>query len=392
MSKSILIVQEGDRSMDALAHHVGDAGYGVSFARDFLEAKEKFEKNKPDLVVVSAIISGGSTCDLCRYIRMRTPGERLPIIVTSPIVTGTLQLEAKTRWGADEFIVLPAPINILMKTVRFHLGETVDRPKTELFFQAALKRANKSTTQIKIKHKKIPAEGNIAQVGLERLLIVLGAGKRSGEIEIENHGELFVLGGADGKLVKVVTPFMPEMSLGKILVRDRAIDETMLIHMQNRMQNEKTQLGQMLLKAGLMKKDPIIQALVQQFLEKSLFLFKFKKGVYRFRKSRMEPAKDFPARLPIGRLVLEKNRRQFKFDEFDRRYAKQMKQSVHIREGGPFAIQELDLAHELKRVIFAIDGKKSLRQLLIESEARSEDVKALIHTLTRLKLIGFSTA
>ena len=387
MAKSVLIVQKLDRDIEQLSHHLVERGYKTYIARTLNDAKDLFDEHRPNLVLTSAIISGGSTSDLCRFIRARSA--RVPILVTSPIMTGTLQIEARTRWGADEFIVLPAPIGMLLRTIRYHLGEDVDRPNTSMMLQVALRKSKDQKTKEEAR-RKIPSAGELSRIPFEKLLLILGSARRTGEIRVAVESGIYTLSGSEGKVIAVSSPYIPELSLSSILVRERMVEQTRLSPLERRVELEKIQLGRLLMEAGMVKKDAIARALSLQYVEKVLQIIKMKEGSYRFRKTPVILPEDFPVELSVAQILFERYRREMTSQQFNKIYDEKMNKRLCLLEGGAFSIRDMKLTRDMKKLVLGLDGTKSIKEVLMNPDMTMEELIPLIHTLFQLKLVNLA--
>lgn len=392
LNKSVLLVQKGKREIDSLMPLLKEIGCETTVIGHVPDAMDHFRNNPPHLVIISAICSGGSAYDFCRFVREESITPEVPIIVTSPIISGTLQLEVKTRWGADDFVVLPSPIMILMKTILYYLGEVVGRPRTDLSLQSAMRNLGK--THKKRTHKsrnKLPNTGPISQIGLERILVVIGAAKRSGTLLFNNVEEQFSLMIKDGQLVRLDSNFIPSLSLGQVVIDNNMINEAVISPYRKRAAEGGELLGKLVMEAGLLKKEQVLAALVFQFIEKTIRIFQWESGNYNFKNADIKVSEDFPVQVPIGKLLLAWHKRIFTNDQFNKLYNDKMKEPLRLNEGGPFKLTDLDLPLPQKRLILSVDGKKNLFEILNHPEVEPNIMKSVLHTLFVLKLVKGQT-
>lgn len=388
MSRNVLVVQKNDQETMKLKKNLEKIGCRVRIFQDINDAKNLLEKDSIDLLIVSAIISGGSAYEFCRWIRVKTKNKRIPIIVTSPIFTGTLQLEIKTKWGADEFIVLPSPINLVLRTIRFHLGEKIERPDSNLSLKLALQAQSQiKTTHLMKKKRKLPTEGNLSEFGLEKLLLALARAKRTGILWIQDQGEEYTLSEIEGRVVRLLSPYIPNLTLASILIKNNLVDQRQIYPFIEQMQKQNAKLGSLLLNNGLLQKKQISKALNYQFMQKILGLFDKKNGIYRFKKKEVECPEDFPVRLSLARVLLENNRRRYSEQQFNDLFEKKMKLFPTYRKQSLLNLKDLGITKGQQTILNGFDGKLSLQEMLSISEIPPEKIKPIIYTMFQLKML-----
>lgn len=392
LSRDILIVQKNDQETMKLKRHLEKIGCSVRVFQAINDAKGLLEKAPVDLLIVSAIISGGSAYEFCRWVRVKTKNKRIPIIVTSPIFTGTLQLEIKTKWGADEFVVLPSPINLVLRTIRFYLGEKVDRPDSNLSLKLAMQAQSQTTTTFLMKQKqkqkrKLPTEGNLSEVSLEKLLLTLAKAKRTGVLWIEDKGEEYSLSEVKGRVVRLLSPYIPDLTLASVLLKMKLMDQKQLDPFIEQMHQKNTKLGSLLFSKGLLKKKQVSKALNYQFMHKILGLFEKKNGIYRFKKKDVEPPEDFPVKLSIARVLVENSRRNFSQQQFEELYADKLKLFPRFSNKCQLKVKDLGIPKEQQTILEGFDGNHSLEEMLSISKIQPEKLRPIIHTMFQLKML-----
>lgn len=387
MAKRVLILQKSESDLQTLAGYVENIGCNVDTARTNQDAEKLVLTWEYDLLIISAVLSGAGASGFCKFVRREFRQNAPPIIITSPIFTGTLQLEAKTKWGADEFLVLPAPVPIMMRIIKYHLGEESERPDTNLIMQRAIKLQH-STKVHKPGRKKIPPKGDLSDHSLKKVLTVLARGKRTGRLIIDSENQdRFELYGSEGKLVSVKSPFVQELSLGDILIKNQILDSTTLRPYIDRMAQEKIMLGQALLEGGALKKAQIIDALTMQCIEKGIYLLGTKKGKYAFKKDQITPDIDFPVEISLPQLLYENCRKKVTEDRFRKKYEDRMKLSPTYNKRSPFNLDDLELPDDQAAFIRRLEGKRTIYELLKKPDFAEVDLMSLIHCLCQLKIL-----
>ncbi len=123
MSKSVLIVDDSELTLEIISFTISSAGYRVITAKSGLEALETLNKNDVDIMVVDIIMPDMDGYTLIRKIRENDEFKDMPIIVL------TTQAEARYKQkgfeaGADIYMVKPVHPQEMVTQVRLLIGDT----------------------------------------------------------------------------------------------------------------------------------------------------------------------------------------------------------------------------------------------------------------------------
>ena len=95
-------------------------GFLVVSARDGLECLEMIEKEKPDLVLLDALLPGRSGTEVCRSIKETAQTRDIPVVA----ITASMSKETRQRMvevGADEFLLKPIDVSDLNRIIKKYL-------------------------------------------------------------------------------------------------------------------------------------------------------------------------------------------------------------------------------------------------------------------------------
>jgi two-component system, OmpR family, response regulator RegX3 len=100
---NVLLAEDEESFVDALAIGLSREGFDVSIARDGNEALEMFDRIEPDLVLLDIMLPKLSGIDVCRSIRSRSS---VPIIMVT--AKGTeIDTVVGLEMGADDYVTKP---------------------------------------------------------------------------------------------------------------------------------------------------------------------------------------------------------------------------------------------------------------------------------------------
>jgi DNA-binding response OmpR family regulator len=114
----ILIVEDDEVIMGALAYNLSRAGYGVSQAATGAEALRLARKMRPDLILLDVMLPGESGIELCE--RIRELDEEVVIVM----ITAKDSEEDKVRGfeaGADDYVTKPFGMKELQARINANL-------------------------------------------------------------------------------------------------------------------------------------------------------------------------------------------------------------------------------------------------------------------------------
>jgi len=121
--KKILIVDYDAASLASLAAIIEPYRFQVIKAADGQSAYEKFSQEKPDLVILEAILPKIHGFDLTKRISEETHG-RVPVIIVTGLYRGPqYRLEALSTFGAADYFEKPVDRERLMRSVMSLLNE-----------------------------------------------------------------------------------------------------------------------------------------------------------------------------------------------------------------------------------------------------------------------------
>jgi DNA-binding response OmpR family regulator len=121
-NQHILVCDDDELLVDLLTYRLGTKGYRVSAARNGGEALERLANDRPDAVVLDAMMPVVDGFEVLRRIREEPETAALPVVMLSARkqerdIVGALEL------GANDFVVKPfIPEELVVRLARL-LGE-----------------------------------------------------------------------------------------------------------------------------------------------------------------------------------------------------------------------------------------------------------------------------
>ena len=118
MTSKIILITEGKKSsVDSIYHYLIEHGYEVLIANDSVDGFDLVRKEKPDLVLIDAVLSGFNGYQVCSLLKFDIKYEDIVVVILSDSDGNKYQKLAKSS-GADGILVKPIDLNELMGIVK----------------------------------------------------------------------------------------------------------------------------------------------------------------------------------------------------------------------------------------------------------------------------------
>ena len=105
---TILIVDDESIARDILEGYLASEGYNLVLARDGFQALRRFERHRPDLVILDVMMPHMDGFEVCRRIKSDERWRKVPIILITAF-WDQQQMDRGIEAGAESF--LPKPLN-----------------------------------------------------------------------------------------------------------------------------------------------------------------------------------------------------------------------------------------------------------------------------------------
>lgn len=153
MDKKILVVDYDSKSLDLLTQLFESHRFKVIKASDGLAAYDKFKEEKPDVIILEAILPKIHGFDLTKRISEETHG-RVPVIIVTGLYRGPqYRLEALSTFGAADYFEKPVDKEKLVRSVVNLLNEEEeieeDLPSSEVVVQGLSQRLKSPENELK---------------------------------------------------------------------------------------------------------------------------------------------------------------------------------------------------------------------------------------------------
>ena len=118
MTSKIIIITDGKKSsIDSVYQYLIEHGYEVFVAYDGIDGFNLVRKERPDLVLIDAMLSGYNGYQICSLLKFDIKYEDIVVVILSDGDGQKFQQLAQNS-GADGILLKPIDINELMGIVR----------------------------------------------------------------------------------------------------------------------------------------------------------------------------------------------------------------------------------------------------------------------------------
>ncbi|MDX1388040.1 MAG: TonB family protein [Acidobacteriota bacterium] len=145
MSKSnytVLNIDYEPKSIESTRSTLEKAGLRVEVAEDGVAGLEAFDRVKPDIVLIEAMLPKKHGFEVCQEIKKSNHGKNVPVVITTGVYRGRkYRTQALHIYGADEYLEKPIPEEKLVSMCKEFLarsGKTMDAPAPEMQAQSAV--------------------------------------------------------------------------------------------------------------------------------------------------------------------------------------------------------------------------------------------------------------
>lgn len=151
IERKILIVDYDTASLELLAGLLEPCRFQVIRATDGQSAYDRFKEEKPDMVILEAILPKIHGFDLTKRIAEETHG-RVPVIIVTGLYRGPqYRLEALSTFGAADYFEKPVDKERLLRSVMSLLNEEEeieeDLPDSDRVIEALSRRFSQQASE-----------------------------------------------------------------------------------------------------------------------------------------------------------------------------------------------------------------------------------------------------
>lgn len=115
--RTIFFAHDQQEAPDARKNYLEMAGYTVQLFKSYRELLGGFKDCNPDLVLIDVLIEGKNGFETALDISQRFPERNFPIVLSSHIYRPRVFREEALRCGAQDYLLLPMPLDEFLRRV-----------------------------------------------------------------------------------------------------------------------------------------------------------------------------------------------------------------------------------------------------------------------------------
>jgi len=114
--RSVLVVDDGEENRNLLCAMLGELGFACRAAGNGLEALQKAQQSKPDLILMDLKMPGMDGYDVTRTLRLIEPLKQVPVIIVSANIAEDANAQSRAA-GANAFVSKPIEQTELLRVM-----------------------------------------------------------------------------------------------------------------------------------------------------------------------------------------------------------------------------------------------------------------------------------
>jgi DNA-binding response OmpR family regulator len=130
VGKRILVIDDSPELLESVRSHLAQSGFSVAVGRDGSEGRLLATEAPPDLVLADADMPGLDGHTLCRVLKKDPKTKAIPVIIMSGTMMEEKDIVAGLEGGADDYILKPFPMKVLLARIRAVLRRFEPSPET----------------------------------------------------------------------------------------------------------------------------------------------------------------------------------------------------------------------------------------------------------------------
>ena len=238
---------------------------------------------------------------------------------------------------------------------------------------------------------EVAFEGAVEHVALGEIFQLLQHQRQTGVLEVRSGERTIAIcmrhGTVDLALARFEDRPEPEFMLGRYLAEEQLVSRDDLDWLLRARTGGRQLLGTQLVKLGYLTAEELSRVLVRQTSELAYEALRWRRGRYRFERFATRPeALSARLGLPMGAILMEGLRR---VDEW-RLIEEQIRSFDTVLRVDAEAVRAIDdgtLSREERAVLAAVDGERSVRDIVAHTEMSSFDVAKILFQLVTSRLL-----
>ena len=228
--------------------------------------------------------------------------------------------------------------------------------------------------------------GNLRDFTVTQLLNLINLAHKTGTLVIEGPNEVARIAFRDGKLAFAQVG-QEDNRLATVLHRANRLSTGQLRAIQTRATHlSDKELGLLMINAGYMTQDDILNALQSHFTEAVRRLFTWVEGSFRFENDLMPPQDRITVRLDLENLIIEGARQLREWEQLQDEIPS-LDMALRFIERNETNIQKMNLSVEEWRVVSYINPRNTIQQIASAAKMSDLEIRRIVYGLIQAGLV-----
>jgi hypothetical protein len=229
-------------------------------------------------------------------------------------------------------------------------------------------------------------KGNLRDFTITQLLNLVNLARKTGTLIIDGPNEEARITFRSGKLAYAQLG-LEDCSLAGILLRSKKINTQQYRIIQERaVHMSDKELGLLLINAGYLSQEDILNSLQQYFIACVRRLFTWVEGSFRFEADQMPPEDKILVRLDLENLIIEGSRQLREWEHLQEEIPS-LDMALKFSERPGTNIRNVNLSVEEWRVVSYVDPRNSIRQIAKTTKMNDLEIRRVIYSLLQAGLV-----
>jgi hypothetical protein len=228
--------------------------------------------------------------------------------------------------------------------------------------------------------------GNLRDFTVTQLLNLINLAHKTGTLVIDGPTEIAKIAFRDGKL-SFAQIGSEDNSLATVLHRANRLNagQYKAIQLKAAHVSDK-ELGLLLINAGYVTQDDILNDLQLHFTDAIRRLFTWVEGIFRFENEMMPPDDRINVRLDLENLIIEGSRQLREWEQLNDEIPS-LQMALKFTDRPETSIQKVNLSVEEWRVVSFINPKNSIAQIAAASKMNEIEIRRIVYGLMQAGLV-----
>lgn len=376
MPKKILVVDDEFFIYQMISTYLNAKGYETIWAKNGERGFEMFQEDIPDMIMADILMPKLNGPDMVKKIRGVEAGRKVPIIMMTSIVKSfTLQKNATSKWGADDYMQKPFELELLLKKVVGFIGE--GEKSAAKVVKSSLKKKPKSLY------------GTFADRSYAKILHYLYKTRATGKLELSSDRKRVIVYFEDGNPFDVRSNYIKEGTLTRILQKTSNITESQIEQSHIVMKSKGLQQGEAFVEMGIITQEQLSKGLRTQSKEKMQTPFRWLTAEYGFVEGLIVQDPDLMLETSLPRIVLEGITLYYSNDRIREALDKRLKQTFAKNPKSRYKLEDFGFEPREMEVVQLAENGETVAEVLAKSPINVIHSLQILYVLLLLGVFKF---